>query len=254
MLTKLVFSAVCVVAVLVGGSAHAADPPRWERVPFTAELEFSAGGITGQDTKMGIIDPPGLRIITSAQSKSATQGAYGARLTIGFWKNLGFSGNYLYSNQRRTTIELSRPTHDLGQGILTLRAQNLHMFYGTADITLARSKNANFYVSPGFGLVRNGARTVSLVTALGSISSPGRGSNALGFNAGAGVRVNPEGPVGLRLEARYHIAGGGKGRIGTGFCPAVYPPPASCLVTAGPGYIPIQRNLVFTVGLTFRLR
>ncbi len=239
--------AVCVLffVSLSAMPAHAADPPLFfnplkgfTRSPLTAEAEVYSGAITGKD-------------IGSAYH-SVTRGNYGLRFTFGFLKALNFNLSYLYSNQTRSLRAVTPPVGTLPSGFAFLRAANLNMAYGSGELNVLRSGSATFYVSPGVGLVRNGARSMTIVTPVGTASSPGFPGTAVTFNLGAGVKFYPLKHWGIRLDVRDHISGGGTGNLN----------PRGNLTIAGNsianpqqffGDVPVNNNLVFTLGLIFRI-
>ncbi len=245
MLTRLSLLSLFLLGTLSASGARAADPPKpinplkgLVRSPFSAELELYSGGITGDS-------------IGHAYS-SATRGDYGVRFTFGFLKALNFSMNYLYSNQSRSFTAVTPPMFTLPQGTALMRAANLNMVFGNGEWSLAKTRNASFYFSPGVGFVRNGARSMTIVTPLGTASSPILPGTAVTFNLGAGVKVYPTKHFGFRLDLRDHISGGGTGTLN----------PNQNLVISGAtisnpqqffGPIPIQNNLVFTLGLIFKI-
>lgn len=224
---------------------RAADPPifmnplkGFVRSPFSAEAEIYSGGISGDSV--------------GAAYQSATRGDYGIRFTFGFLKAMNFSLNYLYSNQSRSFTAVTPPTGTLPTGTALMKAANLNMFFGNGELNLAKSRRATFYLSPGVGFVRNGARSMTLVTPLGTASSPILPGTAVTFNLGAGVKVFPTKRVGLRLDVRDHISGGGTGSLN---------PPTDLTVSGTTltnpeqyfGLVPVQNNVVFTIGLIFKL-
>ena len=223
---------------------RAADPPRpinplkmFARSPLSAEFEVYSGGITGDSI--------------GAAYKSATQGDYGARFTFGFMKALNFSLNYMYSNQTRSFSAVT-PPGTLPTGTALLRAGNLNMFFGSGEFNVLESKRAKFYISPGIGFARNAGRNMTIITPLGAASAPVIAGRAVTFNVGAGVKIYPHKHIGFRLDVRDHISQGGTGTLN----------PDQDLTISGTtltdpqqyfGKIPVQNNLVFTLGLIFKV-
>jgi len=245
------------LTVMVAVPVAAADPPpapapwnplnAFKPAPFSAEFEVYSGGITGDSV--------------GAAFKSATRGTYGGRFTFGFMRAINFSVDYMYSNQSRSFTAVAPGTGGLPSGTLLMRARNLNMVFGSGEINLIQTKRAKFYISPGVGFVRNGARSMTFITPLGAASSPILPGNAVTFNLGTGVKIYPWKHVGFRIDVRDHVSGGGTGNLGANVaCPAVYavyPPPPECTVTNAQQYfgsIPVQNNLVFTLGLIFRIK
>jgi len=234
-----------ILGSLLAVPCRAADPPiflnplkGFVRSPFSAEAEIYSGGITGKSI--------------GAAYQSATRGDYGVRFTFGFLKALNFSFNYLYSNQSRSFTAITPPTGTLPSGTALMRAANLNMFFGNGELNMAHFGRSTFYLSPGVGFVRNGARSMTVVTPLGTASSPILPGMAVTFNLGAGVKVFPIKRVGFRVDVRDHISGGGTGTLN----------PGQNLTISGTsidnpqqyfGPIPVQNNVVFTVGLIFKL-
>ena len=230
-----------------------ADPPPaplsfnplklFKRSPFTAEAEVYAGGITGDKIGAGF--------------QSLTQGDYGTRFTFGFLRGINFTFDYMYSNQDRLFTAVTPATSALPSGVLLMRAANLNMAFGSGEIYFLQTKRAKFYISPGIGFARNGARSMTFVTPLGSASSPILPGTAVTFNLGAGVKIYPWKHWGFRFDLRDHVSGGGTGTLNaSGGCAAVFPPPPGCVVNNAQqffGSIPVQNNVVFTVGLIFRI-
>jgi hypothetical protein len=244
---------------LVASPCRAAEPPiflnplkGFVRSPFSAEVELYSGGITGKS-------------IGSAY-QSATRGDYGIRFTFGFLKALNLSFNYMYSNQSRSFTAVTPPSATLPTGTALMHARNLAMGWGNGEIKLASFGRSMFYLSPGIGFVRNGSRDMSVITPLGTATSHILPGTAVTFNLGAGIKFFPFKRVGFRFDLRDHISGGGTGNLSpqqdlviSPACIAVIPPPAGCVPVAVPnpaqyfGPIPIQNNIVFTVGLIFKI-
>lgn len=209
---------------------------------FGAEFEVYAGGITGQSV--------------GAAFKSAAQGDYGLRFTVGVLKSLSFSANYMYSNQNRTLIETLPSAGSLPTGTVVARAANMNMVFGNGEFDFVHTKHGVLYISPGVGFARNGSRNVSLLTPLGSASFPVGAGTAVTFNLGAGMKIYPRKHWGIRLDARDFVSGGGTGNLNPQF-----PPGIACTVgipncnNLGQylGLVPVNNNLVFTVGLIFKL-
>lgn len=206
------------------------------RVKLTAEAEIYTGGIAGQ----------GL----GAAYRSFGEGGYGARFTFGFLKSLNFSAGYMYSPQTRTLTEGFPAVGGLPAGTVVLRSKNLNMVFGNGEINLLDRKHTVLYLSPGVGFARNGSRDLSVNTPLGSASIPAGYGTAVTFNLGAGVKVYPRKHWGVRFDIRDFVSGGGTGTLpvacsGNVPCP---PNPVSYL-----GLVPVNNNLVFTVGLILKL-
>lgn len=234
----------------------AADPPLWlnplksfVRSPFSSELEIYTGGITGKSL--------------GAAFDSATKGDLGIRYTFGFMKAFNFSLNYMYSNQTRTFTAVTPATTILPSGTALMHAGNLNMFFGNGETTLLRLGRSSLYLSPGIGFARNGARSMTIVTPLGTATSPILPGTALTFNLGAGVKVFPLKHFGLRFDVRDFVSGGGTGDLkGTpstvcvaGVSGAACQQINSFLSSSQQffGLIPVQNNLVLTVGLIFKI-
>jgi hypothetical protein len=254
-------SVYSVLLVLISASAPclAADPPIWfnpvksfVHSPFSSELEIYSGGITGRSV--------------GAAFDSATKGDLGIRYTFGFMKAFNFSVNYMYSNQTRSFTAVTPTTSALPSGTALIRAGNLHMFFGNGEMTLLRLGRSSFYLSPGIGFARNGARSMTIVTPLGTATSPILPGTSVSFNLGTGVKVFPLKHFGLRFDVRDFVSGGGTGNLNgtaSGACPVtpVGVPGTACtqlnsfLNTSQQffGPIPVQNNLVFTVGLIFKI-
>lgn len=242
---------VLLLGSLAASPCRAADPPLlinpfkgFVRSPFSAEVEAYVGGITGDSI--------------GAAYRSATQGNYGVRFSFGFIKALNFSLGYLYSNQSRSFTAVTPQLGALPQGTLLMRAANLNMAFGSGEFNFFQTKQAKFYISPGVGFSRNGSRSMTFITPLGTASAPILPGTALTFNLGAGVKVYPRKHLGFRFDIRDHVSGGGTGNLNSsgGACIAVFPPPPGCLVgDAQPffGKVPVQNNIVFTVGIIFRI-
>ena len=251
---KLVYSAL-LLGIWVVAPCLAADPPiflnplkGFVRSPFSSELEIYSGGITGKST--------------GAAFDSVTRGDYGIRFTFGFLKALNFSLNYMYSNQTRSFSAVTPPAGTLPTGTALMRAANLNMFFGNGELNLARTRNAIFYLSPGIGFVRTGARSMTVITPLGTASTPIVPGTAVTFNLGAGVKIYPLKHLGFRLDVRDHVSGGATGNLNSSLAVPTAKGAlcstsnANCTsLNAAPffGPIPIQNNLVFTLGLIFRL-
>lgn len=246
-------------ALLLGslavGAARAAGPPvffnplkGFVRSPFSAEMEVYSGAITGKSV--------------GAAFDSATKGDYGVRFTFGFLKALNFSLNYLYSNQTRsfTAVTPQVPSLGLPSGSALMHAANLNMFFGNGELNLFRVPKATFYLSPGVGFVRNGARSMTLITPLGTASSPILPGTAVTFNLGAGVKIFPVKHFGVRFDVRDYVSGGGTGNLNSSLkgpainlCAITNPNCTTVNVGQYFGKIPVQNNLTFTLGLIFKI-
>lgn len=245
---------ILLLAMLVAIPAAAADPPPapapfnpfklFKPGPFSAEFEVYSGGITGDSV--------------GAAFQSATRGDYGGRFTFGFMKGFNFCLDYMYSNQSRSFTAVTPAVGTLPSGRLLMRSKNLNMVFGSGEFTYLSTKHAKFYISPGVGFVRNGSRNMTFITPLGAASSPILPGTAVTFNLGTGVKIYPWKHLGFRFDVRDHVSGGGTGTLGAnGLCAAVYPPPPECAVNNAQQYfgsIPVQNNLVFTLGLIFRIK
>ena len=230
---------------LAASPCRAADPPiflnplkGFVRSPFSAELELYSGGITGRSL--------------GAAYQSATRGDYGMRFTFGFLKALNLSFNYMYSNQSRSFTAVTPASATLPTGTALMHARNLAMGWGSGEINLARFGRNTFYLSPGIGFVRNGSRDMSVITPLGTATSHILPGTAVTFNLGAGIKFFPFKRVGFRFDLRDHISGGGTGSLTPQqdlvINSVAVPNPAQYF-----GPIPIQNNIVFTVGLIFKI-
>jgi hypothetical protein len=239
--------------VLLTGSAgqvRAADPAPGNAVTglfkpaFGAEFEVYTGGITGQSV--------------GAAFKSAAQGDYGLRFTFQVLKSFSLSANYMYSNQTRTLTEALPPVGGLPNGtiVASVRAANLNMVFGNGEFDFVHTKHGVLYISPGVGFARNGSRNLSFITPGGKASFPIEAGTDVTFNLGAGVKIYPRKHWGVRLDVRDFVSGGGTGNLsphlpGSAQCADQVPlcnNPSQFL-----GNIPVNNNLVFTVGLIFKL-
>ena len=241
-------SSFILLSVFAGVPVRAADPPApinplkmFRRSPFSAEFELYSGGITGDSI--------------GAAYKSATRGDYGVRFSFGFLKGLNFNLDYMYSNQSRSFTAVTPEIGSLPSGTMLMRSGNLNVAMGSGEFYLIQRKQAKFYISPGIGFARNASRSMTFITPLGgaSASSPIFPGTAVTFNLGAGVKVYPFKHLGFRLDVRDHIAQGGTGTLN---------PEQNLTIEGIPvpnpqqyfGKIPVQNNLVFTLGLIFRIR
>jgi len=231
--------------VFMAAPCLAADPSGWispmkafVRSPFSSELEVYSGPITGQNIGQAFA--------------SATKGDYGIRYTFGFMKAFNFSLNYMYSNQTHSFSAVTAPTSTLPSGTALMHSANLNMFFGNGEWSLLHKGRNTFYLSPGVGYVRNGARSLSIVTPVGTASAPILPGDAVSFNLGMGIKFFPRKHFGFRLDARDYLSAGGTGTLNPSqnltISGAVISNPAQFF-----GPIPIQNNLVFTLGLIFKL-
>ncbi|HEV2352425.1 MAG TPA: hypothetical protein VG028_21525 [Terriglobia bacterium] len=229
--------------------ARAADPDPINpvkglfRPALGAEFEVYTGGITGQSV--------------GAAFKSAAQGDYGLRFTFQILKSFSLSANYMYSNQTRTLTEALPPVGGLPTGTIVAHAANMNMVFGNGEFDFLHTKSAVLYISPGVGFVRNGSRNLSLATPFGEASFPLGAGTAMTFNLGTGVKIYPRKHWGIRLDARDFVSGGGTGALS----PQIPPGVNLCTIQLPNcnnlgsllGNVPVNNNLVFTVGLIFRL-
>jgi len=246
-------SSFILLSVFAGVPVCAADPAApinplkmFTRSPFTAEFELYSGGITGDSI--------------GAAYESATRGDYGVRFSFGFLKGLNFNLDYMYSNQSRSFTAVTPETGPLPSGTLLMRSGNLNVAFGSGEFYLIQRKQVKFYISPGIGFARNGGRNMTItVPLLGKASAPIFPGTALTFNLGAGVKIYPWKHLGFRFDVRDHVSGGGTGNLNpvASGPPPAGPCPPNCIVTDPAQYfgqIPVQNNLVFTLGLIFRIR
>jgi len=247
-------SSFILLSVFAGVPVRAADPPApinplkmFTRSPFSAEFELYSGGITGDSI--------------GAAYESATRGDYGVRFSFGFLKGVNFNLDYMYSNQSRSLTAVTPEIGSLPSGTLLMRSGNLNVAFGSGEFYLIQRKQAKFYISPGIGFARNASRSMTFITPLGkaSASSPIFPGTALTFNLGAGVKIYPWKHLGFRFDVRDHVSGGGTGDLKNTVLPAC-PPGYVCIPETPPlnagqyfGNIPVQNNLVFTLGLIFRI-
>ncbi len=246
-------SSFILLSVFAGVPVRAADPAApinplkmFTRSPFSAEFELYSGGITGDSV--------------GAAYKSATRGDYGVRFSFGFLKGLNFNLDYMYSNQSRSFTAVTPEIGSLPSGTLLMRSGNLNVAMGSGEFYLIQRKQAKFYISPGIGFARTASRSMTFITPLGaaSASSPIFPGTALTFNLGAGVKIYPWKHLGFRFDVRDHVSGGGTGNLNpvASGPPPAGPCPPNCIVTDPGQYfgqIPVQNNLVFTLGLIFRI-
>jgi hypothetical protein len=230
---------VVLSASLIGAEpASPVFPNPFKPTKPTAEVEIYSGGITGDRIGAGF--------------HSITRGDYGVRFTFGFLKALNFSIGYMYSNQTRTLEATTPAAGGLPAGTALVRAANLNIVYGNGEINLFHSKHAIFYLSPGVGFARNGARNLSLVTPLGVASAPMGPGTSVTFNLGTGVKIYPRKHLGFRIDVRDFVSGGGTGNL--------TPSGATCATQAALctaqqyfGPVPVNNNLVLTLGLIFKI-
>jgi hypothetical protein len=253
MSNRKVMCILCLFCISITAPLKAADPPDWlnprkafSRTPFGAELEIYSGGITGKSI--------------GAAYDSVTKGDYGVRLTFGFMKAFNFSMGYMYSNQTRTLTAAVPASNGLPAGTALMQAGNLNLAYGNGEFSLARFGRSTWYLSPGVGVARNGARDMTFVTPLGSASGPILPGTAVSFNLGTGVKIFPTKHVGFRIDARDYVSGGGTGNLSASLS---LPPQVAALCKTGCttfnpaplfGLIPVQNNIVFTLGLIFKIK
>jgi hypothetical protein len=218
----------------------------FSRASFGAEAEVYSGGITGKSI--------------GAAYDSATSGDYGVRFTFGFMKALNFSVGYMYSTQTRTLTTVVPANGGLPAGTALMRAGNLNMVFGDGEISLAKFGRSTWYLSPGVGFARNAARDMTFVTPLGSASAPIFAGTAVSFNLGTGVKIFPWKHIGFRLDARDYVSGGGTGSLSANLN---LPPQVAALCTSGCttfnpaplfGMVPVQNNIVFTLGLIYKIK
>lgn len=202
--------------------------------PVTAEVEVFSGGITGHSIGAGF--------------RSINRGTYGVRFGFGFMKSLNFSLNYMYSNQTRTLVATTPPIGTLPTGTALMKVGNVNMFFGNGEFNFVRTRKAVFYLSPGVGFTRNGARSLTLVTPAGSLSSPILPGTAVTFNLGLGMKYYPRRHFGVRLDLRDFVSQGGTGSLQPKSNDAI-------LQTATQyfGKMPVQNNIVLTLGFIFRI-
>ncbi|MGD1102916.1 MAG: hypothetical protein ABSA59_12700 [Terriglobia bacterium] len=244
---------LCLFCISVIGPLQAAEPPGWlnplkgfSRTSLGAEVEVYSGGITGKSI--------------GAAYDSATRGDGGVRFTFGFMKAFNFSMGYMYSNQTRTLTTAVPASGGLPSGTALMRAGNLNVVFGNGEIGLAKFGRSTWYLSPGMGFARNAGRNMTFVTPLGSASAPILPGTAVSFNLGTGVKIFPWKHVGFRIDARDYVSGGGTGSLSANLN---LPPQLAALCTKGCttfnpaplfGMVPVQNNIVFTLGLIFKIK
>jgi len=234
-------SRIVVALLILGGlgmtPCRALPPPDGGGSPLSAEAEIYAGGITGDSV--------------GAAFRSITSADYGARLSFGLLRAFGFSLDYTFSNQTRSFSAATPQIGSLPSGSAIMRTGNLNMFSGNADFYLAQNQSVKFYISPGVGFAQTAGRNLTVVTPLGAASAPILAGRTVTFNMGAGLKVYPTKHFGLRFDVRDYVWPARSDTLN----------PSEDLVIAGTtvsnpqqyfGRIPVQNNLVFTVGLIFR--
>ncbi len=255
MVSWLVRMAVLLVATVGAAPAWGADPlvpfnplKAFVRSPFGAEVEVYSGGITGKSV--------------GAAYQSISRGDYGVRFTFGFLRALHFNLSYMYSNQTRSFTAVTPLLGPLPSGTSLMRAANLNVFYGSGELSLLRLGKSSVYLSPGIGFARNGARSMTLITPVGVASAPILPGTAVAFSLGAGVKIFPRKHLGFRIDVRDYLSGGGTGNLNTNL---TIPGPTGVICAVGNpnctsinpapffGSIPVQNNLVFTLGLIFKI-
>jgi hypothetical protein len=210
--------------------------------PLSAEAEIYTGGISGQSV--------------GAAFKSAAQADYGIRFTFGFLKSLSFSMGYLYSNQTRTLSKALPAVGGLPTGTVIARAANMNIVFSDGEFNLLHTKRGVLYISPGLGIARNASRNFTLTTPLGTSSFPLSSGTALTFNLGAGVKIYPRKHWGVRFDARDFVSGGGTGNLNPHFSGGVLCAigvPLCQNLGQVLGINPVNNNIVFTVGLIYKL-
>jgi hypothetical protein len=244
---------LCLFFISIIGPLLAAKAQGWlnplsgfSRTSLGAEAEVYSGGITGESL--------------GAAYDSATRGDYGVRFTFGFMKALNFSMGYMYSNQTRTLTTAVPANVGLPSGVAVMRAGNLNMVFGNGEISLAKFGRSTWYVSPGVGFSRYAARDMTFITPLGSASAPIFAGTAVSFNLGTGVKIFPWKHIGFRIDARDYASGGGTGSLSANLG---LPPQIAALCTTGCttinpaplfGTVPVQNNIVFTLGLIYKIK
>jgi hypothetical protein len=254
--TRLLCGAL-LLGTLAAGPCRADDPPSFlnplkgfVRSPFSAELEVYSGGITGKSIGEAF--------------DSATRGDYGIRFTIGFVKALNLSFNYMYSDQSRSFTAVTPATSTLPTGTALMHSRNLSAGWGNGEINLAKLGRNTLYLSPGIGFVRDGSRDMTVITPFGGATSHILAGTAVSFNLGAGIKIYPFKHLGFRFDVRDYVSGGGTGSLTpqrtlvvSPICPVAGIPGCGVIDVPNPaqffGPIPVQNNLVFTLGLIFKI-
>lgn len=250
-------------------SAFAADPivpinpfKGFVRAPFSVEAEVFAGGLTGKSIGHAF--------------DSDSSASYGGRISFGILKSLNLSLNYMYSPQTRSLTAFLPPLSESSGGVAGIRplvtagqlptgtalvqAKNVNFAWGDGEIALAHFRRSLVYISPGVGFARNASRSTTLVTPIGAFASSIHPGTAVVFNLGTGVKIFPRKHWGVRLDVRDFVSGGGTGdmNLQSQPCAAIVPPPPGCSsffsnTQSYFGAMPIQNNLVFTLGLIYKL-
>jgi hypothetical protein len=192
-----------------------------ERAPH---FEITGGMLTGD------------RVGAAFESK--TGALVGGGLVFPVAKRLDLRAQYLYSNQDRRFVAFPGDPPQIPPSI-QLHANNLHVVMGTADIALRSWEKGKMYVSPGAGWIRNAARRVG--------TSPNSSGDAPFGSLGIGYWAEISERLGVRLEVRDYVSGGGTGSIDVFFLEQTWPTPTLAKM-------PVQNNVAFTVSFTFRLR
>lgn len=204
-------------------------------VGHTPYLEITGGMITGD------------RVGASFESRAA--GLVGGGFAFPVVKRLDLRAQYLFSNQdRRFLVFPGSP--DL-PGSIVLTASSLHIMLGAADVALRNWGRGKLYLSPGGGWVRNSSRELVISDASGSSSGANPAGNAPFASLGIGYWARVSDSLGIRLELRHFVSGGGTGQISLAH---VLSPSVIGAVQPTLGKMPVQNNVAFTISFTFRLR
>jgi hypothetical protein len=172
-------------------------------------------------------------------------------------KGFNFSMGYLYSNQTRSLTEAIPASTGIPSGTEILRSGNLNMVFGNGEIQLLKIAKTTWYVSPGLGYARNAGRDMTFLTPVGVGSVPILPGGAVSFNLGTGLKIFPWKHLGFRLDARDYLSGGGTGNLAATLPPQIAAVCAGGCMSFNPapvlGSVPVQNNVVFTLGLIFKL-
>ena len=148
---------------------------------FRTELEINYGYLVGDDLN---------NLAGTFLEKSI-----GGRLSFGFHRVLNPELQYGYSDR---TSNLFQPT--LIFTTWAIQSNNWNWFSFSNPIHLYEKRGTVFYISPGIGYVRSGARQFQEISASGTATASLPIDSTKSFDLGIGTKLFPVRRVGIRLD------------------------------------------------------
>lgn len=226
------YGRLLIFSLVVWGLATSSLYAKREGSPLRAEIEIYSGGLMSENV--------------GAAFNSIGKGTYGARLGLGFTRFFNFDVNYAFSDQKSLLVA------DTGSGQAAVRSGNWHFGSVNTSFNLYQRRRVTFYISPGVGFTRTGARDIT-ITDINGVDSARLPVNMVpSFNLGLGFKIFPWKRIGFRIDARDILSLRNDGDLN---------PEEVLSINGNPindpaqffGQLPYRNQIQFNVGIIFRL-